>query len=164
MAHAPVSWASKLQKTIATSTGHAEYISLYAAATQSVWIRSVFDAIGIPYTHPFEIECDSNTAISFSKQEGQHEAKKHIDVKIHYIQELVRKEEISIGYVQSKENPADIFTKCLTGQDFTKGLTLISFEEEIEETPLSFTPSPPPEPSSANLSLADTSMYVDAYE
>jgi hypothetical protein len=141
-----------------------EYISLYAAATQSVWIRSVFEAVGIPYTHPFELECDSNTAISFSKQEGQHEAKKHIDVKIHYIQQLVRKDEISIGYVQSKENPADIFTKCLTGQYFTRGLELLTFDDEIEETPLSFTPSPPPESSSANLSLADTSMDVNAHE
>jgi len=46
MAMGPISWSSKLQKTIATSMMEAEYIALYAAGKQAAWIQNVYEAIG----------------------------------------------------------------------------------------------------------------------
>jgi hypothetical protein len=98
----------------------AEYISLYTAAKQAAWVRQIFGAIGHPYNQSIDIYCDSQAAIKVANQEGTHEAKKHIDVKYHYIQEQVANEKISIEYIESEDNEADIMTKCLVGKEFGK--------------------------------------------
>ena len=40
---------------------------------------------------------------------------KHIDVRFHFIRELTRSKTISVEYVPTKEQRADILTEALTG-------------------------------------------------
>lgn len=43
-------------------------------------------------------------------------ASKHIEIKYHYIKDLIYKKIVSISYVPTNENISDIFTKSLTIQ------------------------------------------------
>ena len=52
------------------------------------------------------IYCDNTSAINISKT-------KHIDIKYHYLRELVQDEEVKLEYVHTKEQIADVFTKAL---------------------------------------------------
>ena len=54
-----------------------------------------------------------------------HNKSKHIDIKYHYIRELLDKKVISITYINTNENIADIMTKSLNHikhHSFTKGI------------------------------------------
>ena len=58
---------------------------------------------------------------------------KHIDVRIHFIRELVEKSEISVDYVPSEDNDADMLTKPLSPAKLEIILGRIGFGGEIEE-------------------------------
>jgi hypothetical protein len=163
MCNGLVSWSSKLQKTVATSTMESEYISLYTAAKQAVWTRQIFEAVGVPFKNPLDIWCDNQAAISVAKGEGSHEAKKHIDVKYHYVQELVEKEQINVEYIESGDNDADILTKCLTGKAFADKLQSLNLTHSSKfissfTSPVSSTSDTP------NPDISSVSQYVDATE
>ena len=161
-----VSWSSKLQKVHAVSTMEAEYISLYTTGKQAAWIRQIYEAIGFPLANPIYVYCDNKAAISAANKEGTHEAKKYIDIKYHYIQELVEDDKIQIEHTETESNEADILTKCLTGKVFGDKLCLIGFAHSQEflisigSLPSSFSP-----PSFDTLNLdTSNSTYTDTNE
>ena len=55
--------------------------------------------------------CDSQSAIHLSKNTMYHERTKHIDVRLHFIRDIVSNNEIIVSKIGTADNPADIFTK-----------------------------------------------------
>ena len=84
-----VSWASKKQPCVATSTTHSEYIACYAAATEVIWLRRLLASIGIPQTKPTTIYTDSQSAMRLVVNPEFHSRTKHVDVKFHFLREQV---------------------------------------------------------------------------
>ena len=62
--------------------------------------------------------CDNTDAINLTKYPIQHSKTKHIDIKHHFISDLIQRGEISVNYVCSKDQIADIFTKALPLDQF----------------------------------------------
>ena len=108
-----VVWSSKRQPTVACSTVEAEYVATSEAAREAMWLRQLLEEIGIRQTGPTLINCDNKGAIRLALNPGTHQRTKHIDIKHHFIRELVEQNIISVEYVQSKRQLADIFTKGL---------------------------------------------------
>ena len=107
------SWSSKKQQSITTSTMEAEYQAAHAGSLNALWIRQFFKQIDIPFENPLILHCDNQGAIATAKAEQSHQRSKHIDIKYHSIREHIDRNLISLTYVPSKENLADIFTKSL---------------------------------------------------
>ena len=55
--------------------------------------------------------CDSQSAIHLSKNTVYHERTKHIDVRLHFIRDIVANNEVVVSKISTLENLADIFTK-----------------------------------------------------
>ena len=72
----------------------------------------MLDEYGITQSSMF-LYCDNLSAISISKNPVQHSRTKHIDIRHHFIRELVEANIISLEHVQSVFQLADIFTKPL---------------------------------------------------
>ena len=47
---------------------------------------------------------------------------KHVELRYHYTQHLIRAGQIRVKYVQSQENKADGLTKALAGINFQKAV------------------------------------------
>ena len=62
--------------------------------------------------------CDNTSAINISKNPVQHSRTKHIDIRYHFIRELVEDRTIFIEYIDTLNQLADIFTKPLDSQRF----------------------------------------------
>ena len=60
------------------------------------------------------------SAINISKNPVQHSRTKHIDIRHHYIRDLVEDKVITLEHVATKEQVADIFTKALDANQFEK--------------------------------------------
>jgi hypothetical protein len=113
MAGGPVTWSSKHQATVALSTVEAEYVAMSRCAQQMAWMQSWLDEVEIEYSRPGLIKGDNRGAIALTKNTKDHGKVKHIDIRHHYIRDLLQAGIISIEQVPSADNLADIFTKSL---------------------------------------------------
>ena len=58
-----------------------------------------------------------------------HERTKYIDVKLHFIRDVIESEKVKVEKVSTEENPVDMFTKSLSSVKFKHCLDLINFED-----------------------------------
>ena len=116
----PISWASKKQPCVATSTTHSEYIACYAVATQVIWLRRLLANIGILQTKPTTIFTDSQSAMRLAVNPEFHSRTKHVDVKFHFLREQVVLRTIDIQYLPTQQQIVDIMTKALTPDQFRR--------------------------------------------
>ena len=63
---------------------------------------------------------DNQAALTISRDDKHHPRTKHIDIKYHFIRDLVKDNKITIKWVPTHKQSADIFTKGLGKTKFTK--------------------------------------------
>ena len=109
-----VSWSTKKQTTVATSSTEAEYMAAHHCSKQVVWIRNLLTELGSTTAQsPMMIYIDNRGAIEIAKDPKHHQRTKHIDVQHHYICEWVTLKIVKIEHVPSCDMLADGFTKAL---------------------------------------------------
>ena len=64
------------------------------------------------------VYCDNTSAINISKNPVQHSRTKHIDIRHHFIRELVEIKTVVIEHVTTEKKLADIFIKTLDSTRF----------------------------------------------
>jgi hypothetical protein len=114
-----VTWRSKKQNVISTSSAESEYRAMANAGKEVMWIKNFLQELGVFITDPIPLFCDNQAAIYIASNEVYHERTKHIEVDCHYVRELLQKKIISIPFVRSSMQLADIFTKALNVGPFT---------------------------------------------
>ena len=67
---------------------------------------------GIKLDH-IPIKCDNTSAINLSKNPIQHSRTKHIDIRHHFLRDYIQNGDISLEFVDTNNQLADIFTKPL---------------------------------------------------
>ena len=106
-------WFSRTQKCITLSTSEAEYVALCDAVKElflrQVW-RFMIPGKGMPCFPVFE---DNQGALQLSKNPVSNSNSKHIDVRHHFLRELVRQEDIVVNHAPSEYQHTDILTKGL---------------------------------------------------
>lgn len=113
-----VSWCSKKQPTVALSSTEAEYISATNATCQAIWMRRVMKDLLEDQDKATVIKCDSKSAIDLSKNPVMHSRTKHIELKHHFIREMVSQEQVVLEHCRTEEQVADILTKALGKEKF----------------------------------------------
>lgn len=109
----PIAWSSKKQDMTALSATESEYISATLAALQIVWTRRILTDCGIKLTKPTPLICDNRAAIQLASTRKVSQRTKHINVRYHKIRELIEDGEITMSWIRSEDQPADLFTKPL---------------------------------------------------
>ncbi|KAK2459144.1 putative mitochondrial protein [Trifolium repens] len=114
-----ISWFSKKQNCVALSTAEAEYIAAGSSCSQLVWMKQMLKEYDVEQ-NALTLYCDNMSAINISKNPVQHSKTKHIDIRHHYIRDLVENKIVTLEHVGTKEQVADIFTKALDAVQFEK--------------------------------------------
>ena len=115
-----VSWSSKKQRTVSTSTTEAEYIALDHGAKEAVWIRRFISKIELEIIKNITLHGDNKMSIALTKNTESQRRPKHINVQHHYIRKLVDKEELTIKWILGFEMLADGMTKALLIKTFKR--------------------------------------------
>ena len=120
----PITWTSTKQRCVSTSTTESEYIALSEAAKQGQWLRALLrelqraellgDSLEVP------IYSDNQACIALAKDPVAHSRTKHIDVRYHFIRELVVGGKTLVDYCPTVDMTADILTKPLSLQGFQR--------------------------------------------
>ncbi|CAL5390436.1 unnamed protein product [Camellia sinensis] len=113
-----ITWSSKKQATVALSSSEAEYVAATSAACQAIWLRRILAELQQRQEGATEIFCDNKTTIFMTKSPAFHSRTKHIDMRLHFIRDLVAKEEVTLKYCTTHEQLADILTKSLSKEKF----------------------------------------------
>lgn len=76
---------------------------------------------------------DNQSLIRIGKNPGDHKRLKHIDIKYHFVREKINENVVTVNYVRSSDQIADMFTKCLNQELLSKfrGQLLSEVKEEM---------------------------------
>ncbi|XP_055633344.1 uncharacterized protein LOC129773723 [Toxorhynchites rutilus septentrionalis] len=111
-----VSWNVKRQPTVALSSCEAEYIAL-----------SLTVQLQIFGMHQIPIRCDNKSAICIAQNQGYNPRTKHLDIRYHFVRDVLDQGVVELGYVNTKQQPADGFTKALAIRKLEENKRLIGF-------------------------------------
>jgi hypothetical protein len=125
-----VSWSSKKQPTVTLSTTEAEFIAAAFCACQVVWLRRIFETLGKHQDKPTVVHCDSSSAIKLAKNPVMHGRSKHIDVRFHFLRELIKAGTVEMVHCNSQDQIADIMTKPLKLDAFVKLRSMLGVCQE----------------------------------
>lgn len=123
-----ISWKSSLQSVVALSITEAEYIAMTEAVKEAVWLQGIIQELGFPQ-EKMTIYCDNQSVIHLTKHQMFHECSKHIDVKLHFVRNIIEEGTVEVKKISTEDNPADVFTKALPEGKFRHCLNLINCVE-----------------------------------
>jgi hypothetical protein len=112
---APVSWASRMQPTVALSSTEAEYMAATEATNEAIHLRQLFSDMGFPESAATVIFEDNQSAIKLASNPIHHRRSKHIDVRYHHIRHHITAGTIRLEYVHTSAQLADSLTKAVPG-------------------------------------------------
>ena len=107
----PVSWKSKRQPTVALSTAESEYMALSAACQEAIWLRRILRNFSSEQKSSTIVFEDNQGCIALAKNPVAHDRTKHIDIRYHFIRDLIESGDIDVKYKMTEEMLADILTK-----------------------------------------------------
>lgn len=93
---------------------------------ESIWLRGLVGDLGFQQEQII-VYCDSQSAIHLTKNQMYHERTKHIDVRLHFIRDVVFQRAILVKKIATANNPADMMTKLIPTIKFKHCLDLIGF-------------------------------------
>ena len=111
-------WRSKAQKLVTLSSSEAEYVALTDCVQELIFVRNLLYSIQVKYGETIVVHVDNMGAIFIANNFSATGRTKHIDTRLHFVRELVEDGTITIKYVRSMDNVADIFTKNVDGATF----------------------------------------------
>ncbi|KAL5863382.1 hypothetical protein ACOSQ3_000896 [Xanthoceras sorbifolium] len=107
-----VSWQSRLQKCIALSTTEAEYIAITEGCKEMLWMEKFLQELD-QKQESYVLYCDSQSAIHLSKNQTFHSRSKHIDIRYHWIRDVLENKLLQVEKIHTNDNGADMMTKNL---------------------------------------------------
>ena len=106
---AMISWSSRKQGSIAQSTAEAEYIAASAAGREAVWLRKLLSDLFRTELEPTVIHYDNQSCIKLTENPMFHDRSKHIEMRYHYIWDMIQRKVLSLQYVPTAEQTTNIF-------------------------------------------------------
>ena len=105
-----ITWASRLQPTVAASTTEAEYMAAAATIKEALWLRKLLRDLGMDLSC-ITIKADSQSSIKLLKNPIISNRSKHIDIVHHFARERVARNEVTFEYIRTDHMVADALTK-----------------------------------------------------
>jgi hypothetical protein len=114
----PVFWRSKRQPIVTSSTTEAELVALNSCALQVLWLKQLLgNDLGVAPLRA-DMFCDNQSTVTVAHNPAATDRSRHINVKHRKVQELIKNQVLSVTWVPTQEQLADIFTKQMARPQF----------------------------------------------
>jgi hypothetical protein len=114
----PITWSAKKQLTVSSSSTESEYRALALASAELCWLRTLLKDLGIFISAAPILWCDNVSALAIASNPVFHACTKHIEVDLHFVRERVLRKDLTVKFVSTLDQLADIFTKSLSPNRF----------------------------------------------
>ncbi len=105
--------SQKLKIVTPGGSTETEYVAMYEAATEIVFLRNLLNELGFEQVGPTIMYEDNKSTIDLANGLGKFHKQKHVNVKYHYTKDLVKDKTIQVCYCHTEQMIADILTKPL---------------------------------------------------
>ena len=122
----------KLKLQVLSST-EAEYVALCEATREAVWLRLFMIELGFNIEAVIMWEDNQPCITQVNSENISHKVGKHINPKFHFARDQVRDKIVSVQYVSTHEQTADLFTKVLTVTQFEYLRSKLMDREHVED-------------------------------
>jgi hypothetical protein len=116
------------------SSCEVEYMTLFEAAKEAIWIRQFLHELEFRDDNQFVlIFADNKNAIDLIINPLYHKRTKHIEVRWHWIREMVDRKKIILRYLPISEMIADGLIKSLPALAFSKFRIMLNLSSWLIE-------------------------------
>jgi hypothetical protein len=98
---------------VALNTTKAKFIAVTEASKELLWLKRLVCELGFKQDK-YVLFCDNQSAIHLSKNASFHSRSKHIEVRYHWIQNMLSSKQLQLEKVHTDDNGADMLTKVVT--------------------------------------------------
>ena len=109
-----VVYYSRGQKNVALSTAESEYVALSGCVQEVIWVRRMLSFLGFGVNEPTVIKEDNEAAQALAMNENMTKRSRFVDVRFHYVREMVKENEVTVCRCNTADMAADMFTKALS--------------------------------------------------
>nr|GEY07578.1 retrotransposon protein, putative, Ty1-copia subclass [Tanacetum cinerariifolium] len=102
-----------------------EYMALTEAVKEAIWLRGLLKELGVELNR-VTVNCNNQGAIHLSRNHAFHERTKHINVRYHFLREVLKATTIEVLKVGTEHNVADAMMKVVPGHKLQHCLELLS--------------------------------------
>ena len=99
-------------------------MAIAEAMKEAIWLISLVGNLGLEQD-VMVIYCYSQSTINLTKNQIYHERTKHINIRYHFIYEIISQGAIVVKNIGTSNNPVDILTNSITIAKFKQCLNLI---------------------------------------
>lgn len=116
-----VRWLSRTQRRVTLSTTEAEYVAMAEGVKRALFVRGVLKFLRPNLKSPtISVFEDNRGAKALAENPLSSSNSKHIDVRHHFLRELVAEGNIDVEHISGKEQCADTLTKALDRMSFER--------------------------------------------
>ena len=106
-----VSRCSRKRTFVALSTTEAEYIALNMTVREAVWLHKLLVDLSEHVLDSTIIHYGNQSCVKISDNPVFHEKLNHIEIKYHFIWDMVQRKEVLVQYLPTDEQVVDVLTK-----------------------------------------------------
>ena len=118
---------------MALSTCESEYIALADAAKELIWQQQLLKTLDVPQSTTL-MHCDNQSAIATASTVAITERSKHIDVRYHFLREMLKNKIMTLEFTRTADMLADILTKSSTFDAIGKFVSALMHSTSIPTT------------------------------
>jgi hypothetical protein len=108
-----ISWCSKKQRGVALSSTESEYMTITHGSQEALWFLELLNEMGIEQ-RTVDLYEDNEASINMSNNPQEYKRTRHIQVRYHFVRDLVKENKIRLVHVGTADQLADIFTKGIS--------------------------------------------------
>ncbi|WKA00244.1 hypothetical protein VitviT2T_018623 [Vitis vinifera] len=117
-----VTWKSKKQNVVARLSAEAKFRGMNLGLCEALWLRLLLQDLGYLSRQPIRLFCDNKAACDIAHNPVQHDRTKHVEVDRFFIKEKLDDKIVELPKIRSEDQLADILTKAVSSQVFSKFL------------------------------------------
>ena len=116
----PISWKAARQGGVTLSSSEAEFVAASQAGKEILYLRALLKGLCCPQRQPTELWEDNASCILMSENPTNRERSRHVDVRVHFLRDMVRDGAVKLIKCAGTQNVADALTKSLPKPAFHK--------------------------------------------
>ena len=116
----PIAWKAARQGGVTLSSSEAEFVAASQAGKEILYLRALLKGFACPQMRPTEIWEDNASCIMMSENPTNRERSRHVDVRVHFLRDMVRDGKVKLVKCAGTQNVADALTKSLPKPAFHK--------------------------------------------